>query len=470
VSFFSVYKPASVNIEAAINKYTEDDEILDKEATFLRYLILSALYINDNDTRVGFITDPEYGSQLDQRLAQLDAYIKLFKSFAGLTEGRETMFYQDFMEGFDKFLESYKGITETRAGKDSKSYFAEVAKAIKDSSITLKALSTATTSISNYFAGAASKLEPIDPARAKKLSDELEELRKEISVLIQLTKDLTLMTSPYNMEVARLGTEIRGLIMELRKIYVTQKAEIKMWKDMYEDLKKNKGIQGGNNKSKVGLSKASELTANARNYLTLLIKQFLLTNPLMKLIYNVSGTAQLKDISTYLNLNLAAFLLEELCENIPDIKESWQDLASVDMRSFGVVKQSTRTIMMYFELHKDKAFQMMASAEYFLAPPVYKAFMDTYQYVDLLFRKGRCPMTFSQLISEDFKGVSLEMAAMIAALMTKEQDLQKQHATTRFDKPGINMAVVQARLAVRKKMEIHLDCSFEGLERVELII
>lgn len=463
MSFFSVLSNGKETIGTLVDRYTNNLAI-DEAKRLVNFLVRAALVVNDYDTRVGFISEPSYDSEIDQRLSDVDVYLKTFKSIAGLNDVVDTNYYRDFAKGFDQFIEEYM---RDAASRNITTYeLIEKIEKFKLSKATMLGfVADATRRFANALANAINRQ---TTQEEKEAVDEVLDIKNRVNALTNLSKDLLLAIKPYNMEIGKFGTEIRSLLLEMRRIYVTQKDEIKMWKDMYEKLKKDKNIQS--TATKTGVSKSSELSVNARNYLGLLIREFLRKNPLMNMVYNIGGTAQLKDISNYLNINLSSYLLEELCISRPTIKDDWQEIVDLQIENFGD-KPSTTRLMAFFDVpdtHKDEL--MMNTAQVLLSAPVYKAFMETFQYVELLHRKTRAPMSLSTLVSEDFKGVALEMASMIAAIMTKEQDTQKQHATTRFDKPGINVNLVNAKLSVRRKMELHLGCNFSGLSRAELII
>lgn len=435
----------SVNtISQCLGKLTTDEQYLKLFGT----LIYEAIAINDYDTRYGFISDMKFVDDADRYLYELKNDMKLFKMLVGIKLNDPNETYRSWMEQFASFM------VTVRNDPGSQGFQQRLAGALGNF------LPSAPAGMQAFGSAIRQVAAALRPEERNALADEIATFERAHQVIDLKAKQTILALNEYTKAFEK-------KIKLFDQVYNQQREEIKKLKKRIKELETN----GPDIKTVKKETPLSQLPVAARAYLGALIKSFLMGMPLMRLVYGVTGVSQLKDPSAFLVVNLPQLVLERLVEKHSGDEEGWwKEMTSV---SEEVTGDDDYLDSLLSSLQKDtdeKEFLRMA--ETVMALPLHSAFLETMQFVGLLWKKSsRKPLGLMALVTKGgMEGVQEEMSVLMSAIMTKGQDTQKQHATTRFDKPGLNLGLVNAKVAIKMKMEIHLGFDFRSVEKRELLV
>lgn len=428
-------------ISQCLGKLTTDEQYSKLFGT----LIYEAIAINDYDTRYGFVSEMKFMDDADRYLYELKNDLKLFKLIIGIKSNDVGETYKSWTDDFETFYNNTGGDgTSSGAGGALSRGFS------LGMGVLMNQLGY---NISRSTRG-------LSEEQVVRLQEQLKNFNKAYSDLQISSKQMIATLVDYTKAFEK-------KIKMFDQVYNQQREEIKKLKKQIKELETN----GPGVKTVKKETPLSQLPVAARAYLGALIKSFLMGMPLMRLVYGVTGVSQLKDPSAFLVVNLPQLVLERLVEKHSADEEGWwKEMTSV---SADVTGDDDYLDSLLSSLQKDtdeKEFLRMA--ETVMALPLHSAFLETMQFVGLLWKKSnRKPLGLMVLVTKGgMDGVQEEMSVLMSAIMTKGQDTQKQHATTRFDKPGLNLGLVNAKVAIKMKMEVHLGFDFTRVDKRELLV
>lgn len=294
------------------------------------------------------------------------------------------------------------------------------------------------------------------------------------AALKQLNDDLKATVTANRDNISKLIVELRAWTREaitqqsrVYKLYKAASDENRALKKEIKDLKK-KGPKAGETTP----ADKMKFTPEARNMLGVRITEYLNTKPLMRIVFAILGNRQSSDITSVLSANPHNMILDLILSEQEEYRKNegisfeadpqwWK---SVVINEAWIAKRRVSEIASY--LNAESVAQLRRNVHIIFRPSYSSAFEHVMLYVEKLYNASRGqPITLYNLIMRE---AFHEICAYIAQIATAQQINQKQFASTRYDQVPTASALLNAKFAIRLKME-QLKFNFELCRDEDLV-